>query len=65
MLFQLLLIKFFKSEMFLYLPKVDHVIKSCKEPFFAAGWVSLSRFVRRSISMRALKFFLLHLYIDK
>ena len=32
MLFQLVLTKFLKNEMFLRLPKVDHVIKSCKEP---------------------------------
>ena len=32
MLFQLVLTKFFKSELFSSLPKVDHVIKSCKEP---------------------------------
>ena len=31
-LFQLVLTKFFKSELFSSLPKVDHVIKSCKEP---------------------------------
>ena len=30
MLFQLVLTKFFKSELFSCLPKVDHVIKSCK-----------------------------------
>ena len=32
MLFQLLLTNFFKSELFSCLPKVDHVMKSCKEP---------------------------------
>ena len=32
MLFQLVLAKFFKSELFLRLLKVDHVIKSCKKP---------------------------------
>ena len=32
MLFQLVLTKFFKSELFSCLPKVDHVIKSCKGP---------------------------------
>ena len=32
MLFQLVLTKFFRSELFSCLPKVDHVIKSCKEP---------------------------------
>ena len=32
MLFQLVLAKFFKSELFSCLPKVDHVIKSSKEP---------------------------------
>ena len=31
MLFQLVLTKFFKTELFSCLPKVDHVIKSCKE----------------------------------
>ena len=32
MLFQLVLTKFFISELFSCLPKVDRVIKSCKEP---------------------------------
>ena len=32
MLFQLVLTKFSKSELFSCLPKVNHVIKSCKEP---------------------------------
>ena len=32
MLFQLMLTTFFKSELFSCLPKVDHVIKSCKGP---------------------------------
>ena len=32
MLFQLVLTKFFKRELFSCLPKVNHVIKSCKEP---------------------------------
>ena len=32
MLFQLVLTKFFKSELFLCLLKVDHVTKSCKKP---------------------------------
>ena len=32
MLFQLVLTTFFKSELFSCLLKVDHVIKSCKEP---------------------------------
>ena len=31
MLFQLVLTKFFKIELFSCLPKVGHVIKSCKE----------------------------------
>ena len=31
-LFQLVLTKFFKSELFSCLPTVGHVIKSCKEP---------------------------------
>ena len=30
--FQLVLTNFLKSELFLCLPKVGHVIKSCKEP---------------------------------
>ena len=37
MLFQLVLAKFFKSELFSCLPKVDHVIKSCKEPIEITG----------------------------
>ena len=32
MLFQLVLTKLFKSDVFSCLPKVGHVIKSCKEP---------------------------------
>ena len=32
MLFPFVLTKFFKSELFSRLPKVNHVIKSCKEP---------------------------------
>ena len=32
MLFQLVLTKFFKSELFSCLPKAGHVIKPCKEP---------------------------------
>ena len=32
MLFQPVLTKYFKNELFSCLPKVDHVIKSCKEP---------------------------------
>ena len=32
MLFPSVLTKFFKSELFSRLPKVNHVIKSCKEP---------------------------------
>ena len=35
LLFHLVLTKFFKSNLFSCLPKVDHVIKSCKEPFFS------------------------------
>ena len=31
-LFQLVLTKFFKSKLFSFLPKVGHLIKSCKEP---------------------------------
>ena len=37
MLFQLKLTKFFKSELFSCLPKVDHVIKSRKEPIGKKG----------------------------
>ena len=33
-LFQLVLTKFFKSELFSFLLKVDHVIKLCKEPIY-------------------------------
>ena len=36
MLFQLVLTKCFKSELFLCLPQVGHVIKSCKEPISIA-----------------------------
>ena len=36
MLFQLVLTKFSKRELFSCLPKVDHVIKSCKEPIVFA-----------------------------
>ena len=32
MLFQLVLTKFFKSKLFLCLPKVNHVINLCKRP---------------------------------
>ena len=35
MLFQLVLTKFFKIELFSCLPKVGHVIKSCKEPIIS------------------------------
>ena len=40
MLFQLVLTRFFKSELFSFLPKVGHVIKSCKEPnrVFSFTW---------------------------
>ena len=37
MLFQLVLAKFFKSELYSCLSKVDHVIKSCKEPLEITG----------------------------
>ena len=37
MLFQLVLAKFFKKELFSCLPKVDHLIKSCKEPIEITG----------------------------
>ena len=39
MLFQLVLTTFFKSELFSCLPKVDHVMKSCKEPI---AWIPYS-----------------------
>ena len=32
MFFQLVVTKFFKSELFSCLRKIDHMIKSCKEP---------------------------------
>ena len=35
LLFQPVLTKFFISNLFSCLPKVDHVIKPCKEPFFS------------------------------
>ena len=38
MLFRLVLTKFFKSELFSCLPKVDHVIKSCKEPIITIAF---------------------------
>ena len=39
MLFQLVLVaKYFQSELFSYLPKVDLVIKSCKEPKGGETW---------------------------
>ena len=37
MLFQLVRTKFFKSELFSCLPKVDQVIKSCKEPITSSN----------------------------
>ena len=37
MLFQLVLTKFFKSALFSCLPKVDHVIKSCKGPIITGA----------------------------
>ena len=46
MLFQLVLTKFFKSELFSCLPKVDHVIKSCEEPISFYGQWLLSRSLR-------------------
>ena len=38
MLFQLVLTKYFQSELFSCLPKVDLVIKSCKEPKGGETW---------------------------
>ena len=43
MLFQLVLGKFFKSELFSCLPKVDHVIKSCKEPIENRSFEQVNR----------------------
>ena len=50
MLFQLVLTKFFKSELFLCLPKVDHVIKSCKEPVWQREVVSCQDFILCSVA---------------
>ena len=50
MLFQLVLTKFFKSELFLCLPKVDHVIKSCKEPVWQREVVSCQDFILSSVA---------------
>ena len=47
MLFQLVLTKFFKSELFSFSPKVDHVINSCKRPIMAT--VSVFSVFRTSI----------------
>ena len=47
MLFQLVLAKFFKSELFSCLPKVDHVIKSCKEPIENRSFESVMYKVNR------------------
>ena len=39
MLFQLVLIKFFQNALFSCLPKVDNMIKPCKEPIkLSTGW---------------------------
>ena len=42
MLFQLLLTKCFKSELFLCWPKVSHAIKSCKEPIMVLPFYCIS-----------------------
>ena len=58
MLFRLVLIKFFKSALFSCLPKVDHVIKSCKEPIphnqllltqFGMNFVILNRWCQNDV----------------
>ena len=41
-LLQLVLTKFFKSELFSCLPKVDQVIKSCKEPLTSQCWIPVN-----------------------
>ena len=58
LLFQLVLSKFFKSELFSCLPKVDHVIKSCKEPIFEKkmkinllAMLPAQRFWRETVSL--------------
>ena len=51
MLFQLMLTKFFKSELFSCLPKVDHMINQCKRPImlnpqiFTSSRTSLKMYV--------------------
>ena len=47
-LFQLVGTKFFKRELFSCLPKVNHVIKSCKEPIQNANHFFLSYLAHRS-----------------
>ena len=58
MLFRLVLIKFFKSALFSCLPKVDHLIKSCKEPIphnqllltqFGMNFVILNRWCQNDV----------------
>ena len=59
MLFQLVLTKFFKSELFSCLPKVDHVIKSCKEPIIPEiRGKSRNRLKRQLMSFTMAKFVL-------
>ena len=48
MLFQLVLTKFFKNELFSCLPKVDHLIKSCKSLFFGQRKASFEGHIKLS-----------------
>ena len=48
MLFQLVLTKFFKNELFSCLPKVDHMIKSCKSLFFGERKASFEGHIKLS-----------------
>ena len=43
-LFQLVLAKFFKSELFLCSPKVDHMINKCKRPIIRISTFSVHLF---------------------
>ena len=54
LLYQPVLTKFFISNLFSCLPKVDHVIKSCKEPFFFKITVLSMALVRTIISCQNL-----------
>ena len=48
MLFQPVLTKFFKNELFSCLPKVDHMIKSCKSLFFGERKASFEGHIKLS-----------------